>query len=225
MEFGRAFSYITEDQEWAKKLLIAGLIFLIPILGSIIVLGWMMEIVRRVIAGEPNPLPGWENFSDYITKGFQAFVVSLAYTLPIIIISTCFQLVVPFMAEVGSGGGDSGDAIAAVLMVVSLCLSCFMFIYSIFINLALPAAYGNLVATGELAAAFRFNEVYGLVRAAVGPYLLVIVGGVAAGLIAMLGFLACFIGLIFTYPFAMAVMGHLYGQAYNAAKAAQALQA
>ncbi len=222
MEFGRAFSYITEDQNWFKKILVAGLVTFIPILGSITVLGWMLEIVRRVIAGESEVLPGWEDFSGFLTKGFQAFVASLAYALPIILVSTCFQILVPFMAE---SGGDSGDVMAGIMLVFSLCLSCFMLIYSIFVGISLPAALGNLAATGELGAAFRFNEVFGLVRAAVGPYLLVIVGGVLAGFIAMFGLVACFVGIIITYPFAMAVQGHLYGQAYNAAKAAQALQA
>jgi hypothetical protein len=48
MEFGRAFSYAFEDSEWIKKVGIAALVFLIPLLGLIILMGWSLEIIRRV---------------------------------------------------------------------------------------------------------------------------------------------------------------------------------
>ncbi len=49
MDFGKAFTYAFEDQDWLKKLGIGGLLLLIPIFGILAVMGWTVEITRRVI--------------------------------------------------------------------------------------------------------------------------------------------------------------------------------
>jgi hypothetical protein len=111
-----------------------------------------------------------------------------------------------------------------VIAVVFGCLGCFSLIYGILIGLALPAAMGNLAATGQLNAGFRFGEIIGLVRAAPGAYGMVLLGAIVGGIIAMLGLIACFIGVIFTAAFAMAFNAHLWAQAYTISKNAQAAQ-
>jgi uncharacterized membrane protein len=40
MDFGRAFSFVFEDPDWLKKVAIAGLVMLIPVIGQLVVLGW-----------------------------------------------------------------------------------------------------------------------------------------------------------------------------------------
>ena len=47
MNYSHAFSYVFEDKDWLSKILIAGLISLIPIVGQLYLFGWMIEIVRR----------------------------------------------------------------------------------------------------------------------------------------------------------------------------------
>lgn len=220
MNFGRAFTYVTEDPEWFKKVGVAALVMLIPIIGQIVVLGWSIEVTRRVIKGEPDTLPDWSNFSDFLSKGFQAFVISFAYLLPVIILNTCTSVLPAFIQNMDS---DTGQAIAATVSIVTICLSCIIIAYAVAAGFILPAAIGNFVATGELGAGFRFSEVFGLVRAAPGPYFMAYLGGILASLIASLGFIACIIGVFFTIAFAYAIDAHLWGQAYNAAKAAQGM--
>jgi hypothetical protein len=89
----------------------------------------------------------------------------------------------------------------------------------------LPAAIGNFAATGQLGAAFRFNEVFGLVRAAPGAYFMVFLGSIVASIIAGLGLIACIIGVLFTAAYAYMINAHLWGQAYKAAKAMPAAPA
>lgn len=214
MEFGKAFSYVFEDQDWLKKVGIAALIFLIPLVGQIIVGGWALEITRRVIRRDPAPLPDWTDFGDYVMKGLQVFVIGFAYSLPIILVSICQQAV----NFVGMDSGD--DAVMTGVLVVVICLSCVIFLYGIFMGLVLPAALGNFAAKGEFGAAFRFGEVFGLVRAAPVAYLLVLLGSFVSGLIAMLGLIACIIGILATLAYAMAINAHLQGQAYLQATSA-----
>lgn len=220
MNFGRAFSYVTEDPDWLKKVGIAALVMIIPIIGQIVVIGWALEMTRRVINGEPETLPDWSNFGDYLSKGFQGFVVMFVYLLPVLLISGCMQTLPALMAAAGDNS-DTMQMIASVISIVSICVSCFMILYEIVIGFVLPAAFGNLAATGEIGAGFRMGEVIGLVRAAPGPYFMALLGAIVAGIIAGLGVIACFIGVLFTAAYSYAVQAHFWGQAYNAAKAAQ----
>ena len=85
---------------------------------------------------------------------------------------------------------------------------------SIVLSLVLPAAIGHFVANDDLGAAFRFGEVFGLVRDNFVTYLVTFLMSWVASLIGGLGFLVCGVGWLVTGPYATMVTGHLYGQAY-----------
>jgi len=213
MNLGKAFTFAFEDKDWIKKIGIAGLVMLIPLIGQITVLGWALEVTRRVIRREPETLPDWGAFGDYLVKGLKMFVIGLVYALPIILVSICFSLPSVFMQN----GGD--DTMAAALSAISFCMSCIFALYGIAMAFIIPAAYANFAVTDELGSAFRFSEVFGLVRTAPSAYLLVLLGSIVAGLIAGLGIILCFIGVIFTSAYAYVIQSHLWGQAYNEAMA------
>ncbi len=219
MDFGKAFSFPFQDPDWLKKIIIPAVVMLIPVLGMIVVLGWMLDITRRVIRQETAPLPDLD-FGKNLSDGFKGFVIGLVYAIPAIIFSLPPALVSGLTAS-----GDSGTAetLGPVAIIVMLCCYGLLFVYALALNVLLPAAMGNFIATGNMGAAFRFSEVFGLVRAAPGAYLLVLVGVLLAGLLSSLGSILCVIGVFLTYAYAMAIQGHLYGQAYNEATANRGL--
>jgi hypothetical protein len=223
MDFGKAFTYVFDDKDWLKKIGIAGVIALVSLVLSVIVVGlagfillggWLIELTRRVIDHNPEPLPDWNDFGGYFMKGLQSFVIGLVYSLPIILISGCGNLL-PLMMQ----NSDSGT-LATVISIVTSCTACFSIIYGLFLAVVLPAALAKFAVTGQLGSAFRFGEVFGLVRAAPGAYVMVLLGSFLANIISSLGIIACGIGVAFTMAYAMAIMGHLYGQAYDVATAA-----
>jgi hypothetical protein len=226
MEFGRAFSYTQQDPEWLKKVGIAALIFLIPLIGPITVLGWGLEITRRVISHEPEMLPDWSNFTDHLVRGLKGFVISFVFGLPGGLVSGCLQTLNAIVANPEMLNSMDGDTIAALttgMSVVAICCGCVGFVLSLAGSFLMPAALGNMMANnGDLGAGFRFAEIFALVRGAVGPYLMTLLGTILVGIIVPFGLIACFIGVFFTAAWGMTVTSHLYGQAYNAAKSAQA---
>ena len=120
--------------------------------------------------------------------------------------------------------GNGGDeTVITTLSLISTCVSCLAAIYGIALWFLIPAALANFVVSGELGAAFRFSEVMALVRAAPSAYLLALLGGIVAGMIAGLGVILCVIGVIFTMAYAYVIQGHLWGQAYNEAMAKKAM--
>jgi hypothetical protein len=213
MNLGQAFTFAFEDKDWLKKLGIAGLVMLIPFIGQLTVGGWSLEITRRVIQHEPETLPDWGAFGEYLVRGLKMFVIGIVYALPIILLSICANLPVMFMGN----GGD--ETTASIISLLSICVSCISAIYGIALWFLIPAALAKFVVAGEIGAAFRFSEVIALVRAAPAAYVLALLGGIVAGLIAGLGVILCVIGVIFTIAYSYVIQGHLWGQAYNEATA------
>lgn len=213
MNFGLAFSFPFQDPDWAKKILIPALIGLIPILGQIFLLGWALDITRRVIRQDPTPLPDLD-FGRQIVDGFKGLLVGLVYAIPV------FILIIPVIivsAATGGYGSMDEDTASAMFALVTICCNSLILIYSMFMMFVLPASYAHMVARDNLGAAFQLGEIFQLVRSAPGAYLLVLLGMLITGFIGGLGGIVCFVGVVLTYTYAMAVNGHLYGQAYNEA--------
>lgn len=209
MDVGRAFVFPFEDDEWLKKVLLTAVISLIPVIGPLWLLGWMVEIARRVIKGDAVVLAGFEDFGGTLVLGLKAFVIGLVYAIPMVI------FFIPMYAPLFA---DSDEAVAA-LSFLATCCGCLFFLYGLLLALIYPAAYGELAATDSLGAAIHPARILELLRADFGAYLVAWLGSIAAGFIASLGFIFCIVGVIFTAAYAYAVVGHLYGQAYKKATA------
>lgn len=214
MDFGKAFTFPFEDPDWTKKIIIPALIALIPIVGQVFLFGWALGVTRRVIGRQSSLLPDLQ-FGEQFSDGLKAFLIGLVYALPVIIIAIPLGIVTSTTAASGMDSDLAGTLIA----ITSVCCYGIIFIYSILMAFVLPAAYAKFVAEGNVGSAFRFKEVIGLVRSAPGPYLMVFFGGILTGMIGGLGSILCAVGVVLTYTYAMAVNGHLYGQAYNEAVA------
>lgn len=50
MDIGRSFTYVTQDQDWIKKVLLGGVITLIPVVGPFFALGYVLETMRNIIS-------------------------------------------------------------------------------------------------------------------------------------------------------------------------------
>jgi len=210
MEFGLPFTYIFKDSDWFKKLALAALVSLIPIIGQIFLLGWGLEITRRVINNDPNPLPDLD-FGGQLGLGFKAWVVGLVYAIPV------FIFTLPTTIASAFAGSDGSDTAMTIVAVVSICTGILNVIYSLVLGFVLPAAYGRVAVENTIGAGLKFGEVFGMVKRAPMAYLIVLLGTLVAGFIAPLGTIACIIGVILTMAYSIAIMSHFYGQAYKQA--------
>jgi len=216
MDIGKAFTFVFDDDQWITKILIAagilllGFLFswvlLIPlILAFAILSGYMVEIVRRVIRGDLNQLPEWDDWGTLIADGLKVFIIGIVYALPAIIISICLGIPGGILSENGEGLGA----------LFSVAASCLNVLWAIILSLLLPAAIAFFAAEGELSAAFRFSEIIAFVRNNLATYLVTLVMSWVASIIGSLGSVVCGVGALVTIPYSYMVMGHLYGQAYN----------
>ena len=218
MDFGLAFSYVFEDEDWVKKLAVASVLCL-TVIGIIPVLGWGLEVIRRVIKEEPEPLPDWSEFGQYFVKGILITLVIFIYFLPITVLGSC-------NAGIGSLLGNTGEDFAAPLFwILTSCLSCLYFIYGLGVSLIIPAALGNYAASGEFGSVFKLGEIFRIVKNNLGNYGLVFLGMLLSYIIAPIGTIVCVIGVAVTTAYAILFNSHLMGQAYKVAAPGDALPA
>ena len=102
MDIGKSFGYAFEDDQWIPKILIAAAIllggivlgiFVIPaFLAAFLLSGYGVEITRRVINGNPQVLPEWDNWGDLIIDGLKVWVIGIVYALPMILVSMCLGI-------------------------------------------------------------------------------------------------------------------------------------
>ena len=214
MDIGKAFGFVFEDDQWVTKLLIAAaitllgtvLFFLIipPILAAILLNGYGLWIVRRVIRGESPVLPDWDDWGQLFIDGLMVAIIELVYALPIIAASVCLGTPLGALAE-------NSDAAASVL---GSLLGCTNLLWGIVMSFLLPGAIAFYAKSGDLGAAFRFGEIFQLIRDNFTTYLITVIMTWVAGFIGALGFLLCGVGWLVTLPYAEIVTGHLYGQAF-----------
>jgi hypothetical protein len=204
MDIGKAFGYAFEDEDWIVKILIGALfVFLTPVLVGIpFVLGYMVDTVRNVMAGEPRPLPEWSDLGGKFVKGLTLSVVAIVYMLPVILLA-CLLVSVSLVA----GNGD-GDAMGGAV----LCAQCLASLWGLLVAAVYPAAVIRYAESGEFTSAFRFGEIFSLIAANVGNYAVAVLLGGVASVIAGFGSILCIIGVFFTAFWGYLVMAHLWGQ-------------
>lgn len=209
MNFGLSFGYVFEDKDWFRKVAIPALVSLIPIIGQFIVMGWGLKATKNVIEGrERNALPELD-FGGDLGRGFMAAVISFIYGLPVAILAGIGGALAGFTTE-------GPEAANVVVIIISACIGLIAFVIGIITGFFGAAAVANYAAKGEFSAAFKFKELYGMIKKSFVSWLLVIVGQILAlGFIAPLGIIACGIGALLTYVYGTAVYSHLLGQAYN----------
>ena len=211
MNFGLSFSYIFKDQDWFKKLLIPALCMLIPIVGWMVSLGWALKVARNVMDGVEEPLPELD-FGGDILRGFFAFLISFIYSLPVSILSSISGWISNWQFTNNETALFGMGLVTAVIGLISFALG----LVTTFLSLG---AIANNIGKDDFGAAFRLGEVWRLVTANIGDWLLVLVGMlIAVGLIGPLGTIACIIGVILTMTYGLAVTGHMLGQAYVGAQ-------
>lgn len=204
-ELSDSVAWPSRDPEWVTKVLLIGLINLIPIVGQLNLFGWMLAAVDNLRAGRPElPPAGFQ----YIGRGLNLFVVFLVYGL---VLGVTFGILFGVGLGITAGNDGQGNAIGVPLILLAYAL---LLLGVLVWYLFTPAV---IVATerGGIAGGLNLPRLIAMVGADVNGALQHGLFALVAYLIGGLGAIACLIGQIFTAPYGYAVLAgvvHHYEQ-------------
>jgi hypothetical protein len=228
MNIGKSLSYPFEDKQWASKVGMGLLISIVPIL-NFAWLGFIIELMRRVMKGDSLPMPGWDELGKKFMDGLMLFLASLVYVLPVLLLIgvPLAIMVVPAILAGNNSTQNMTNTLAAVGGVVALCLTCVLILYALALSVVYPAIYVEYALKGTFASCFNFKDIFAQIRkntgaffTAWGAYLGISIGAsLIAGIIGgMLGWIPCLGQLIAVMAgvaasmYALLVFAHLFGQ-------------
>jgi hypothetical protein len=217
MDISRALAYITDDEDWLKKLLIGGLLSLIPIIGQIWALGYATLVLKNIIEGRESPLPDLiEDFGDKLVQGLLVSIMMIVYFLPLILVATFMGIAIG-LATAGAADADIGSAVAAIL---GSCTGLISLALGIIAGLFIPYAWSLYAESGQFGDAFKLSVIWNMIKGNVGQTLLTLLVVIVLGIIASsVGSAICGIGVTFTGFYAQLVTSFLYAKLYRQAQA------
>jgi hypothetical protein len=176
-----SFTFPFKDPKWGNKALVGSLLtlagYVIPIIPTLFVLGYIVRLMRHTIDTGEAALPEWDEWGDLGLKGLYYLIVYLVYLLPGVILLTSAVMTF-FAGSFVSGLREAGDVgqgprpwfgtfgAVSTLMAVSMFLLSLLALLAGW--LAAPVALARLAATDSLAAAFELDRIWRIVRAELG---------------------------------------------------------
>jgi hypothetical protein len=195
-----AFVWPSRDPEWLTKLLIIALTLLIPFVGAINGLGWMLATLDRLRAGEERLAPPTLR---YIGRGFRLFVVNIVYGLAITLVTVVIYVPAVVVAS-NQSHGSADPAMVSLAILLSVLAFSIATLGSLALNFAMPSI---VLATDRagIVGGLNVSTVLGLARANTANTLIAGLMLIAAGFVGSLGLVACGIGVFFTTAYALAM--------------------
>lgn len=215
---GDALEYPTENDNWVKTILIGGAlsIFAFLLIPIIFVYGYIVEVIRHSLDGDPTP-PEFEDWGDLLVDGLQALVIVIVYLLiPAIVAAVTVGGSVMAMATGTRGGAAAGVAGLLFGFLISLVLA-------LVFGYVAVAAVVNFAREGSLGAAFDFGTLrpilfdsdYAVAWAlSVAVFFAV---GIVTGVLNLIPVIGAIIGAFLGF-YAQIVAARLWADGYSAAR-------
>jgi hypothetical protein len=218
LDLGQGFRFFFEDPDWVKKILIGGVFMLLSsvIVGAIFVAGYGVHLLRRVIRGEPRPLPEWEQLGLFFGDGLRAFGLYLLHVVAVGIVPAGLGCLIGLMggglaglSRSSSGASDAAGGLVALLITGVYAVTFFLMMI---LRIYFPAAFTRFAVLDRFAAGFEVAENIAFIRRNLGRYALALVLYLLASFVAQVGIIACCVGLFPTSFWAFCVGAWAMGE-------------
>jgi hypothetical protein len=197
VDFGRSFTYVSEDPEWVKKVLIGGVFALLSavLVGVPFVLGYFGRTLRNVAEGAPRPLPEWDDLGGLFNEGLRLTLVYLAYALgfAVVLLAIGAAFIGPAMLL---GNSRHGEQVLGLLGGLGmLAFYAVAFLGGLALGVYLPAALARAALRASAGAGFQPAATVRFIQANLGNYLLSLVIYLVAGFVAQFAIVLCCVGI------------------------------
>jgi hypothetical protein len=217
LDFGRCFTFLTDDPDWVKKVLIGGAFVLASFLlvGLFFVAGYWARFVKAVAAGHPRPLPEWDDLGGIFSDGLRVvglyFICWVGAFLVMLVIACPIGLVFGGLSSLSSSDGPRG--VLGALGGFGVLIGYALFLLLTFaLSLVFPAAAVRVVLKEDFHAGLDYRAVVAFIRLNLGNYLLSLVVFILSNFLAQFGFILCCVGLFPAVFWAYLTLGYAIGE-------------
>jgi hypothetical protein len=209
VDFGRAFQFFFQDPDWVKKILIGGLFQLLAMIlvGIPFVLGYEMRVLQRTWAGDPRPLPEWDDFGGLFRDGLKGLGLALVYFLGALLIPGSLGCL---LAVAGSASGS--ETLGGIAAVGMLLLQLLAMVMILVVALYFPAAFIRMTLYQRFNAGFEFRENLDLIKRNPGNYAIALLIFLVANFVSQFGVILCCIGIFPVTFWSNCVLGFVLGE-------------
>jgi hypothetical protein len=186
-----AFGFPFRDPAWVGKIVVQGLILIIPIVGLIALAGWMLMTFDNLRAGRQELAPA----GFHLSRGIGLFGAWLIYAVVLAIPGAILN-------GIGSGMDAHGGYYGGPFMGLGSLLN---FAAQLFLYFLLPSIIVMTYHHG-FSGGIDVQSVWRLATSNVNNSIIAGLMMFLAGIVAALGIIACCIGVFFTGAYAAAVM-------------------
>jgi len=203
LDLGEAATFVVRSDRWVRRLLAAALclLFFWLIVPLLLLVGYVVEISRRVRAGD-RQLPAWTHRWRKLRDGFKLLAVILIWLIPSVLLSIPAAMVSapPPPPAVDTTASDLAGIVAAIGSVWGLVV--------VLLEAPIISQYLDRGFLGAL------NVVAVLRRLRVNLSLSIVVGAllVALSTIGLIGLVVLLVGVLITFPYASFVGAYLVGR-------------
>lgn len=219
-QFNEIIRYPFTGKDWFVRICLQGalLVFLCPFLVGIPLLaGFVITHTRRGIDGSLD-YPSWNDWGVYWSRGWRSLAVNILYYLPIVALFMTYLVVAIVPLVVGAATDSEGLAVigSILAMLGSIVLYIFLFVYAIFFSLVQMATAPLVALDLPISAAFQLKQyVWPYIKGNIVNMILAFLISYLCALVANIGLLLLFVGILFTFPLAIAVMAYANGVIYR----------
>jgi hypothetical protein len=211
VDLTEAFGFPFGDKDWLVNLLIHGLLMLIPILGSMIVMGWQRQAVAMIKAGEKG-LPAID-VGKSIREGVAPFVAILNAVIPMAIFSSVL-VVIAIGSLIGSIiiAEETNEEMIVVFGILIALFSYGGILVAAIVMMVIMPEFRRRGFRGEMFPLLSPGVSIAAWKAQPVGYLIVCVGFVLTSLLGGIGVYLCYVGMLFTMPWAHGANASLLAQ-------------
>lgn len=200
MEIMKSIGFPTNDNDWVKKVLIGGILLIIPII-HFVCTGYYLKAIKGGIEGRNN-MPEWKEWGDLFIKGIMLLIIAFVYyIIPVMMISII--MFIPGLFE-------SMMIFNTFFMLAGSLIS---FIILILASLMFPMSLAMFANEGSFGDAFKINEIISRINSVFLDYLIaIIVVNILFLLVLMVAWIPI-LGWVAIF-YVMAVAGNIYGEVF-----------
>lgn len=163
MNYTASITDFFKSPNWMMNLLLGGVCVLIPLIGPIVVLGWLITGFwsRQDERFETFPEFDFSNFGKYLERGLWPFLVSFAVSMggTLVIMPIIWILTIPMMLIGGTSSSGQADAGGCVALIFTVLIALVCIVLALALLLVLVPLKIRATITQDFVKSFDFGFV------------------------------------------------------------------